>query len=156
VRLVQGRDSRHGPGPRPRHDGIRFTAQVATASRTTDPGFMPVEKGRTAGFKGTAAGVLGKRPVIECRFAGKLGDDMTPDWPVTRGYAVEITGDPDVRLTIESPGHFDGAVTTAMPCANAIPTACAAPSAILNQDELSLVRGSLPSTENQALMSPNE
>jgi hypothetical protein len=68
------------------------------------------------------------RPVIGCRFVWKLGDDMTPDWPVTRGYVVEIEGDPDVRVTIESPeGHFDGAVTTGLPCVNAIPAVCAPP-----------------------------
>jgi 2,4-diaminopentanoate dehydrogenase len=123
-------------------DEIRFTAEFATAGRTTDFGFMTVGKGRVAGFRGTVAGVSGGRSVIECRFVWKLGHDMTPDWPVTRGYLVDIEGEPNVRLTLESPdGHFDGAVTTAMPCVNAIPAACAAPPGILNQMDLPFVRG---------------
>jgi len=123
-------------------DEIRFTAEFATANRTTDFGFMTVGKGRIAGFKGVIAGVAAGRPVIECRFVWKIGSDMTPDWPVTRGYLVEIDGDPHVRLKIESPdGHLDGAVTTAMPCVNAIPAVCAAAPGIVNQADLPFVRG---------------
>ena len=123
-------------------DEIRFTAEFATADRTTDFGFMTVGKGRIAGFKGVIAGVAAGRPVIECRFVWKIGSDMTPDWPVTRGYVLEIDGDPNVRLKIESPdGHLDGAVTTAMPCVNAIPAVCAAPPGIVNQADLPFVRG---------------
>jgi 2,4-diaminopentanoate dehydrogenase len=125
-----------------RLDEIRFTAEFAVANRTTDFGFMTVQKGRIAGFNGVIAGMAGGRPVIECRFVWKIGEDMTPDWPVTRGYVVEIEGDPNVRLKLESPdGHFDGAVTTAMPCVNAIPAVCAAPPGIVNQMDLPFVRG---------------
>jgi len=125
-----------------RVDEIRFTAEFAAANRTTDFGFMTVQKGHIAGFKGVIAGVAGDRPVIECRFVWKIGEDMTPDWPVTRGYVVEIEGDPNVRVKLESPdGHFDGAVTTAMPCVNAIPAVCAAPPGIVNQMDLPFVRG---------------
>jgi hypothetical protein len=125
-----------------RLDEIRFTAEFAVANAATDFGFMTVQKGRIAGFKGVIAGMAGGRPVIECRFVWKIGEDMTPDWPVTRGYVVEIEGDPNVRLKLESPdGHFDGAVTTAMPCVNAIPAVCAAPPGIVNQMDLPFVRG---------------
>jgi len=125
-----------------RIDEIRFTAEFATANRTTDFGFMTVQRGRIAGFKGVIAGVVGDRPVIECRFVWKIGADMTPDWPVTRGYVLEIEGDPNVRVKLESPdGHLDGAVTTAMPCVNAIPAVCAAPPGIVNQMDLPFVRG---------------
>jgi hypothetical protein len=90
------------------------------------------------------AGLIAGRPHVECRFVWKLGQEMTPNWPVTRGYLVEIEGDPDVTVTIGPPaGHFDGAVTTAMPCVNAIPMVCAAAPGLLNQGELPLVHGSL-------------
>jgi hypothetical protein len=123
-------------------DEIRLTAEFALANRTTDFGFMTVRKGRIAGFKGVISGVAYGRSVIECRFVWKIGADMTPDWPVTRGYVIEIEGEPNVRLKLESPdGHFDGAVTTAMPCVNAIPAVCAAPPGIVNQTDLPFVRG---------------
>jgi 2,4-diaminopentanoate dehydrogenase len=123
-------------------DDIRFTAEFAIADETTDFGFMTVQQGRIAGFKGVIAGMAGGRPVIECRFVWKLGERMTPDWPVTRGYELEIEGEPNVVVHLQSPeGHFDGAVTTAMPCVNAIPAVCAAPPGIVNQMDLPFVRG---------------
>jgi hypothetical protein len=125
-----------------RLDEIRFTAEFALANRTTDFGFMTVQKGRIAGFRGVIAGVAYGRSVIECRFVWKIGADMSPDWPLTRGYVIEIEGEPNVRLKLESPdGHFDGAVTTAMPCVNAIPAVCAAKPGIVNQADLPFVRG---------------
>ena len=125
-----------------RLDGIRFTAEFATANETTDFGFMTLQRGRIAGFRGVVAGMYSGRPVIECRFVWKLGESMTPNWPVTKGYEIEIEGDPDVVVKLQSPdGHFDGATTTAMPCVNAIPAICDAPPGIVNQMGLPLVRG---------------
>lgn len=125
-----------------RTDEVRFTAEFATANQTTDLGFMTLERGHIAGFKGVVAGVADGRSIIECQFVWKLGEDMTPDWPVTRGYLIEIEGDPDVRVKLESPsGHLDGATTTAMPCVNAVPAVCAAPPGIVNQMALPFVCG---------------
>ena len=71
----------------------------------------------------------------------KLGEDMTPNWPVTHGYVIELEGDPGVRCKLEPLGeHLDGTVTTALPVVNAIPMVCAAPPGIVNQMELPLVR----------------
>jgi hypothetical protein len=123
-------------------DDIGFRAEFATADETTDFGFMTVGKGRIAGFKGVISGLAGGRSVIECRFVWKIGHAMTPDWPVTNGYVIEIEGDPGVRCKLEPlDGHFDGAVTTAMPVVNAIPAVCAAPPGIVNRMDLPFVRG---------------
>lgn len=124
-----------------RIDGIGFTAEFAVADEDTDFGFMTIGKGRIAGFKGTISGMLDGRSVIECRFVWKLGEAMTPNWPVTHGYVIEIEGDPPVRCKIEAlEGHLDGAVTTAMPVVNAIPFVVDAPPGIVNQMDLPLVR----------------
>jgi hypothetical protein len=123
-------------------DEIAFRAEFATANETTDFGFMTVGKGRIAGFKGVIAGMVGGRSVIECRFVWKIGTDMTPDWPVTNGYVIEIEGDPAVRVKLEPlEGHLDGATTTAMPVVNAIPAVVAAPPGIVNRMDLPFVRG---------------
>jgi hypothetical protein len=123
-------------------DGIEFRAEFATANETTDFGFMTVRKGHIAGFRGVISGVAQGRSVVECRFVWKLGEDMIPNWPVTHGYVIEIEGDPGVRCTLEAPeGHFDGALTTAMPVINAIPAVCAAPPGIVNQLGLPFVCG---------------
>ena len=123
-------------------DGIGFRAEFAVADADTDFGFMTVGEGRIAGFRGTISGLVGDRSVIECRFVWKLGEAMTPNWPVTDGYVLEIEGDPGVRVKIEAlDGHLDGATTTAMPVVNAIPAVCAAPPGIVNQMGLPFVTG---------------
>ena len=123
-------------------DEVGFRVEFATANDDTDFGFMTLKKGRIAGFKGTVAGIKDGRSLIECSFVWKLGEEMTPNWPVTHGYVIELDGDPGVRVRLEPMGeHFDGSITTAMPLVNAIPMVCAAPPGIVNQMELPLVRG---------------
>jgi hypothetical protein len=123
-------------------DGVGFRAEFALAGADTDFGFMTIGKGRIGAFRGTISGLKNGRSVIECRFVWKLGETMTPNWPVTDGYVVEIEGDPGVRVKIEAlDGHLDGATTTAMPVVNAIPAVCAAPAGIVNQMGLPFVTG---------------
>jgi hypothetical protein len=128
-------------------DEIRFEPEFATATTTLDLGFMTIQKDHIAGFKGVISGVAHGRPVIQCQFVWKLGDDMTPSWPVEDGYVIEIEGDPRVRCRLEpmdiSPivgAHFDAGTTTAMPAVNAIPDVCAAPPGILNRVSLPFVK----------------
>jgi hypothetical protein len=123
-------------------DRVGFRVEFATANSDTDFGFMTVKKGRIAGFKGTVSGDRDGRPLIECSFVWKLGEDMTPNWPVTHGYVIDLDGVPGVRVRLEPQGdHLDGTVTTAMPAVNAIPMVCAAPPGIVNWTGLPLVRG---------------
>jgi 2,4-diaminopentanoate dehydrogenase len=122
-------------------DEVGFQVEFAVANQDTDLGYMMLKKGRIAGFRGTVSGVKDGRSLIECSFVWKLGEDMTPNWPVTHGYVIEIAGDPGVRCRLEPMSdHFDGTITTALPAVNAIPMVCAAPPGIVNQMELPLVR----------------
>jgi hypothetical protein len=122
-------------------DEVGFRVEFATANEDTDLGYMTLKRGRIAGFRGTVSGIADGRSLIECGFVWKLGEDMTPNWPVTHGYLIEIEGDPGVRCRLEPLGeHFDGTVTTAMPVVNAIPMVCAAPPGVVNQMEIPLVR----------------
>lgn len=123
-------------------DDIRFEVEFGAANRTTDFGFMTVRKGRIAGFKGVISGLSDDQLVIQCKFVWKLGNDMTPNWPVEDGYVLEIDGEPSVRVRLEPKGEpFSGAVTTAMPMVNAIPGVVAAPAGIVNHMSLPLVVG---------------
>ena len=123
-------------------DDTRFHAEFACADEDLDFGYMTIDRGCVAGFKGTVAGVVGERSVIECQFVWKMGECMTPSWPVEHGYVIEIHGDPSVRVRLEPIAeHFDGALTTAMPAVNAIPAVCAAPPGVVNAMELPFVRG---------------
>ncbi|OHV30336.1 MULTISPECIES: NAD(P)H-dependent amine dehydrogenase family protein [Pseudofrankia] len=124
-------------------DEVRFTAEFGAANADTDFGFMKLENGQIAGFKGVIAGIHRGRSVIECRFVWKLGHDMTPNWPVEDGYVLDIEGEPGVRVRLAPLGgaHFAGAVTTAMPAVNAIPQVVAAPPGIVNHADLPFVTG---------------
>ena len=123
-------------------DEIRFEVEFGAANATKDFGFMTIGAGRIAGFKGVLSGMRDGRSVIECRFVWKVGDDMTPNWPVEEGYVLEIEGDPSVRVGLAPMGeHFNGATTTAMPAVNAIPSVVAAPPGIVNHGELPFVTG---------------
>ena len=123
-------------------DEIRFEVEFGAANRTTDFGFMTIQEGRIAGYKGVLSGVAGGRPRVQCKFVWKVGHDMTPNWPVEDGYVIEIEGEPAVRCRLEPIGpHFDGATTTAMPVVNAIPQVCAAPPGIVNHRDLPFVKG---------------
>ena len=63
-------------------DRVGFRVEFGIANADTDFGFMTVQKGRIAAFKGTVFGEKDGRSIIECSFVWKLGEDMTPNWPV--------------------------------------------------------------------------
>jgi hypothetical protein len=123
-------------------DAVDTEVQFATADARCDLDYMAVEAGHIAGFKGVVSGRYRGRSVIECQFVWKLGSGMTPEWPVEQGYVIEIEGSPGLRCRLEPlEGHFDGALTTAMPVVHAIPSVCAAAPGIVNQGGLPLVVG---------------
>ena len=123
-------------------DEIRFEVEFGAANQTTDFGFMTIQEGRIAGYKGVLSGVAAGHARVQCKFVWKVGHDMTPNWPVEDGYVIEIEGEPGVRCRLEPIGpHFDGATTTAMPVVNAIPQVCAAPPGIVNHMDLPFVKG---------------
>ena len=60
---------------------------------------------------------------FRCGFAWAMGSEMTPSWPITHGYSIEITGDPAVQCTFSRVDTVAGGeLTVAMPVVNAIPT----------------------------------
>lgn len=123
-------------------DRVEVRSEVATANQDLDFGFMTLGKGRVAGIKGSVVAMRDGIDVVVASFVWKLGEDMTPDYPTTNGYVIEIEGDPGVRCKLEPLGeHFPGAVTTAMPVVNAVPAVCAAPPGIVNHMDLPFVRG---------------
>ena len=125
-------------------DEIRFDVEFAAANRTLDFGFMTIGEGRIAGIKGVVSGVVGGTPRFRCGFAWALGDDMTPRWPITHGYSIEITGEPPVRCTFSRVDTVrDGELTVAMPVVNAIPDVCTAPPGIVNFQALPYVKASM-------------
>ena len=57
-------------------DEIRFEAEFGAANRTTDFGFMTIQEGRIAGFKGVLSGVVDGRPrPVQVRVEGRPRHD---------------------------------------------------------------------------------
>jgi hypothetical protein len=122
-------------------DEVRFDVEFAAADRTLDFGFMTIGRGRIAGIKGVVSGITGGSPRFRCGFSWALGDDMSPQWPITHGYSIDITGEPAVHCTFARVDTVrDGELTVAMPVVNAIPDVCAAPPGIVNFQALPSVK----------------
>ena len=123
-------------------DEIRFEVEFATAKQTHEVGGTTIRRGHVAGFRGALAGIVEGSARLRCRFVWKMGEAITPNWPVEHGYVIEIRGEPSLRCKLEPLGdHFDGALTTALPVVNAIPRVCAAPAGVVNRGDLPLVCG---------------
>jgi hypothetical protein len=125
-------------------DEVRFDVEFAAADRALDFGFMTIGQGRIAGIKGVVSGIADGSPRFRCAFSWALGDDMTPRWPITHGYSIEITGEPDVHCTFSRVDTVRGGeLTVAMPVVNAIPAVCAAPPGVVNFQALPYVKASM-------------
>lgn len=125
-------------------DEVCFDVEFAAADRTLDFGFMTIGQGRIAGIKGVVSGIADGSPRFRCGFSWALGDEMTPRWPITHGYSIEITGEPDVHCMFSRVDTVRGGeLTVAMPVVNAIPDVCAAPPGIVNFQALPYAKASM-------------
>jgi 2,4-diaminopentanoate dehydrogenase len=126
-----------------RLDDIRYSVEFAAATENVDLGYMTIGKGCISGLRGCWSGFVGTKAVIELRFAWKLGNKLTPDWPIEDGYLIEIYGEPNIRCRYEPIGThvFDSGLITAMPTINAIPAVCAARPGIVTAADLPIVTG---------------
>jgi hypothetical protein len=125
-------------------DEVRFDVEFAAANRVLDFGYMQIGEGRIAGIKGVVSGVVGGAPRFQCGFAWTMGHDMTPRWPITHGYSIDIAGDPAVHCTFTRVDTTSGGeLTVAMAVLNAIPDVCAAPPGIVNFQALPFVKAGM-------------
>jgi hypothetical protein len=73
-----------------------------------------------------------------------MGEDMTPRWPITHGYSIDIAGEPAVHCTFTRVDTTSGGeLTVAMAVLNAIPDVCAAPPGIVNFQALPYVKAGM-------------
>ncbi len=102
-------------------DRVGFRVEFGIANHDTDFGFMTLQKGRIAGFKGTVFGEKDGRSIIECSFVWKLGEDMTPNWPVTHGYVIDLEGAPGCGCA-SSPSATTSTAPSPPPCRRSTPS----------------------------------
>lgn len=133
---------------------IRTTHEVATATKPIDSPIGPIPEGRVAAQRFRWEGTVDGTPVITAAVNWLMGDaDLDPPWrfgPEGERFEVEITGDPNVRVTFKDLHPHDiesglarnpGIVATAMHCVNAVPYVCAAEPGLATYLDLPPVAG---------------
>jgi hypothetical protein len=135
-------------------DELRTTHEMAVAASPIDSPIGVIEPGRVAAQRFRWEGIVDGEPVLTAAVNWFMGDvDLDPPWtfgPERERFEVEVTGDPDVKITfhglhpesiaaglLRSPGI----VATAMHCVNAIPYVCEAPAGIKSYLDLPLIAG---------------
>lgn len=133
---------------------LRTTHEVAVATKPIDAPIGPIEPGLVAAQRFRWEGTVDGTPVITAAVNWLMGDDdLDPPWrfgPEGERFEVEITGDPNVRVTFKElhPHSIEaglqrnpGIVATAMHCVNAVPYVCAAEPGLLTYLDLPPVAG---------------
>ena len=123
-------------------DEVRFTPEFGVATQDLSLGYMDIPRGTVCGLKGMWQGFIGGRPLIELQLLWRIGNAMSPDWPIEEGYTMEIIGVPNVRVRyeLEYPNDSnDYVASTANPPVNAIRAVVAARPGIVTADELPLI-----------------
>jgi hypothetical protein len=119
-------------------DEVRYERELGTATEDIDLGWMQIPKGTVCGINGIWSGIKDGKPLIEMRLLWRLGDAMTPNWPVGVGHSVEIIAQPNIRLTAQYDPISDDS-HTANPAVNAVPAVVRAAPGLVTIDQLPLI-----------------
>jgi hypothetical protein len=119
-------------------DQVRYERELGTATEDIDLGWMRIPQGTVCGINGTWSGIKDGKALIEIGLLWRLGDAMTPNWPIDDGHRVEIIAEPNIRLTVEYDPISDDS-HTANPAVNAIPAVVRAAPGLVTIDQLPLI-----------------
>lgn len=133
---------------------IRSTQEVAVAVSGTDELVVPMEAGTVAARRFRWQAIVDDEPVVTAAVNWLMCEvELDPPWtlgPDGERFEVEITGDPDVSLTLkglqpesvaEGLKRNPGVVATANHCVSAIPYVCEAGPGIKTYLDLPLIAG---------------
>jgi 2,4-diaminopentanoate dehydrogenase len=133
---------------------IRTVQDIAVATSTIDYEPFPITAGQVAARRFRWQALVDGEPVITAAVNWLMGEEnLDPGWNfggIGERFEVEITGDPDVKLTFkglqpetiaEGLIKNPGVVVTANHCVNAIPDVCAAQPGIKTYLDLPLFAG---------------
>ena len=133
---------------------LRVTHETAVATEPIDSPLGVIAPGRVAAQRFRWEGIVDGEPVVTAAVNWFMGDQhLDPAWtfgPERERFEIEVTGDPDVKLTLHGlhPESIaaglqrsPGIVATAMHCVNAIPYVCRAQPGIKTYLDLPLVSG---------------
>lgn len=127
-------------------DEIRCDVRFAHATTDVEVPGRNVKKGTVAGILSQWKGISGGKTVIELNAQWTVSDDIEPHWAIAMAYQVEIIGTPTVKFRAEVlPEDMNvpmqelldhGALITAMPVINALPSVVAAPPGIVGYHDM--------------------
>lgn len=127
-------------------DEIRCDVRFAHATTDVEVPGRNVRKGTVAGILSQWKGISAGKTVIELNAQWTVTDDIAPHWAIAMAYQVEIIGTPTVKFRAEVlPEDMNvpmqqlldhGAMITAMPVVNALPSVVAAPPGIIGYHDL--------------------
>lgn len=130
---------------------IQFDYEPAITPKDLVINGFPMPKGSVAGQKCVWRGMVGDVSVIELDVVWNAGKGLSPEWPVSHGYTMEVQGDPNIHTRVKfSPSQQqldEGRITdianpvTALPVVNAIPVVCDANAGIRTYADLPLITG---------------
>jgi 2,4-diaminopentanoate dehydrogenase len=133
---------------------LRTTHETAVATEPIDSPIGVIAPGRVAAQRFRWEGIVDGEPVVTAAVNWYMGDEhLDPAWtfgPERERFEIEVTGDPDVKLTFHGLhpesiaaglARSPGIVATAMHCVNAIPYVCEAPPGIKTYLDLPLIAG---------------
>jgi hypothetical protein len=131
-------------------DEIVCEAEHAKTTTELDLGSWRIAAGCVAGVAASWQGRLGGRTIVELNVRWKKAPVLEPDWKIEDGYAIEVSGLPTIRSTVQflPPPDFQvkqlsdfmviGHIMTAMPAVNAIPAVVAARPGIVSYPDVTV------------------
>jgi 2,4-diaminopentanoate dehydrogenase len=139
-----------------RFDEVRCDVAFAHATEDVQLTDLRIAKGHVAGMDVHWNGVLDGSDVVRVRQRWLASPLVDPPWTVEHGYRVEVSGDPNLKLTLDiwptdadladltkATMHSIGMRITAVPVVNAIPAVCAAPPGIATYADLPVIASHL-------------
>lgn len=127
-------------------DEIREVHERRPAERHLELSYGRVAKGTTAALRFEVQGIVGGEPALVVEHVTRMCDDIAPDWPQGKGYAVFVEGEPRMHLVLDMEDrHGDhavgGVILTATRIVNAIPAVVEARAGMLSSLDLPMVTG---------------
>jgi hypothetical protein len=126
-------------------EDYRYEREVGVATEAFDIDAGRIEPGTIAVVKMGVYGIARGRDVLANEWVWRTSDDVRPDWGVGEYWAMDIDGDPSMKLKFEASTSFDSrrvvSLTVATATVNAIPTICRAPAGVHTPLDLPLWGG---------------
>jgi len=107
-------------------DDVQETHEVLHADEDIEIASGTVARGTVSGMRFEIIGLVDGEERLVVEHVTRLRDEDAPEWPQGRGYRIEVTGEPNLRIELglssdRGDHNHAGCLATAMHVVNAIP-----------------------------------